>query len=121
MTSELRADQLSKIVNHWVKNWISYLSRMQSSRVGKRKIYTQTGRLSWTLKLVLGYNQFEWPTEPAYLFVCMFSTFQPCMQLRYDVWPYLTSKAVYSTLAHKSIGPLPSCSSIAFSLVIMQL
>ena len=46
---------------------------MKSSNVMQWKIYTQ-GRLSWTLKLVLGYNQFEWPTEPAYLFVCMFST-----------------------------------------------
>ena len=36
--------------------------------------HKQTGRLIWTLKLVHGYNQFECPTEPACLFVCMFST-----------------------------------------------
>ena len=52
----------------------SYQSGMQSIRVGKWKTYTQTGCLSWTLKLVLGYNQFEWPTEPACLFVCMLNS-----------------------------------------------
>ena len=41
-------------------------------------IHKQTGRLSWALKLVHGYNQFECRTEPACLFVCMFSTAQPC-------------------------------------------
>ena len=49
---------------------------MQSSMVGQWKTYTQIGRLSWALKLVswmpklvLGYNQFEWQTEPACLWV----------------------------------------------------
>ena len=34
----------------------------------------QTGRGRWPFKLVLALNQFEWPTKPACLFVCMFST-----------------------------------------------
>ena len=50
---------------------------MQSSRVTQWKLpHQQTGRLSWTLKLVLGYNQLEWQIEPACLLVCMFSSVQ---------------------------------------------
>ena len=55
----------------------SYLSRIQSSRVVQWKTNTQTCSLCWTLKLVLGYNQFKCATEPVCLFVCTFLLHNP--------------------------------------------
>ena len=87
---------------------------MQRRRAVQWKTYTQTGKhsltlkvVSWTPKLVQGYDQSECPTEPTCLFVCFLSTTQPfnsaCGKWNLtDTYMELSALCGFSTFSHQN-------------------